>query len=67
MIELLVCDEIIKGYKVVVPKNKNLRIASKYLKSVYTNPSQVKSRDRLKFIGWVYATQEERKLWKDYL
>jgi hypothetical protein len=67
MLELLICDVIRKGYKVVIPKNQNLRLAPKYMDSVYTNPSQVRSGDKLKFIGWTSANEKDRNLWKEYL
>lgn len=67
MLELLIVEQINKGYKVVLPKNVSVRLLPKYEKSVYTNPSEVKPNDKLKFVEWVVAKEEDRSLWKSYL
>ena len=67
MIELVIYDKINKGYKVVLPKNMNVRLPSKYAKHIYTNPDEVKPNDKLEFIGWVSASNDDRSLWKKYL
>jgi hypothetical protein len=67
MLELLVCDVIRSGYKVVIPKNQKVNLLSKYRGSVYTNPNQVKPHDKLKFVSWATATEEERMTWRGYL
>jgi hypothetical protein len=67
MLELVVCEKIRQGYKVVLSKKTNVRVATKYTSSIYTHPSQVKPKDQLEFIGWVGATEEERSLWESYL
>jgi hypothetical protein len=67
MLELSICEQINKGYKVVLPKNTTVRLLSKYSESIYKSPSQVKKGDRLKFVNWVSASSEDRRLWKHYL
>ena len=67
MIELVICEKINNGYKVVLPKNMSVRLPTKYVKSIYTNPSEVKPNDKLEFIGWVTANDEDRSLWRKYL
>ena len=67
MLELVVCQHIRNGYKVVLPSSKKVRVASKYARSIYTSPSQVQEGDKLKFIGWVSANNDDRTLWKKYL
>jgi hypothetical protein len=67
MLELLICSQIRDGYKVVIPKAQKVNLISKYRKCLYTNPSQVKPNDKLKFIGWANATESERESWKHYL
>lgn len=67
MLELVVCQHIRNGYKVVLPINKKVRVASKYARSIYRSPSQVQEGDKLKFIGWVSASTDDRNLWKSYL
>tara|TARA_Y100001970_G_scaffold265455_1_gene353039 strand:+ start:2537 stop:2746 length:210 start_codon:yes stop_codon:yes gene_type:complete len=67
MIELVVCEYIRKGYKIVVPKNTHLKILTKYASSIYKSPSDVKPNDKLKFVGWFSASEEDRKLWRSHL
>lgn len=67
MLELLICSEIRNGYKVVIPKNQKVNLLLKYRKCTYTSPSQVKPNDKIKFIGWANATEEEREYWKGYV
>ena len=67
MLELVVYENIKQGYKVVLPKNTNVRLPSKYSISIYTSPSQVEKGDKLKFVNWIGVSEEERMLWKDYL
>jgi len=67
MIELVVCEHIRKGYKVVVPKNIHLKIITKYASSIYKSPSEVKPNDKLKFVGWFSANDGDRNLWRDHL
>ena len=67
MIELVICNHIRNGYKVVLPKNVKYQVSSKYSSSIYKYPSEVKDGDKLKFIGWVSANDEDRMVWKKYL
>tara|TARA_B100000900_G_C20494684_1_gene681081 strand:+ start:277 stop:480 length:204 start_codon:yes stop_codon:yes gene_type:complete len=67
MIELVICEHIRNGYKVVVPKNTHLKLLTKYAPSIYRSPSDVKPNDKLKFVGWVSATDEDRNMWRSYL
>lgn len=67
MIELVICEYIRNGYKVVVPKNTHLKLLTKYASSIYKSPSDVKPNDKLKFVGWVSATEEDRIMWRAYL
>lgn len=67
MIELVICEEIRKGYKVVVPKNTNVKVSASYSSCVYTSPRQVSPSDKLIFINWMKASEEDRSLWRNYL
>lgn len=67
MIELVICEKINKGYKVVLPKNVSVRLPSKYAKHIYSSPSEVMPNDKIEFIGWVSANEEDRSLWRKYL
>ena len=67
MLELVVCKLIDEGYKVVIPKNVNLRILKKYAVNVYTHPSEVKEGDNLKFVSWISASDEDRRVWRGHL
>ena len=67
MVELVICNHIRNGYKVVLPKNMRYQVPPKYSSSIYKSPSQVKGGDKLKFIGWVSANDEDRMLWKKFL
>lgn len=67
MIELVICNHINNGYKVVLPKTCKVQVTTKYMSSIYSTPSEVKEGDKLKFIGWVSASDEDRSLWKAYL
>lgn len=67
MIELVICNHIRNGYKVVLPKNLIYRVSAQYGRSIYKYPSEVNPGDKLKFIGWVSANDEDRLVWKNYL
>lgn len=67
MLELLICSQIRNGYKVVIPNSQKVNLLPKYRKCIYTNPSQVKPNDKIKFIGWAIASETERESWKRYL
>ena len=67
MIELVICKHIRNGYKVVLPKNTMVRLPPKYNKEILSNPNEMKFGDKIKFVGWVSATNEDRSLWRSYL
>ncbi len=67
MLELVVCQHIRNGYKVVLPKSHSVRVSSKYQSSIYQSPSEVKEGDKLKFVGWVKASNEDRNAWMNHL
>ena len=67
MIELVICNHINNGYKVVLPKNTTVRLTPKYNRGIVSNPSELTPKDKIKFVGWVSATDEDRSLWRDYL
>ena len=67
MIELVICKHIRNGYKVVLPKNMNVKVLPKYNKEIVSKPSDLKPNDKVKFVGWVSASKEDRSLWRDYL
>lgn len=67
MIELVICNHIRNGYIVVLPKSMNVQILPKYSKGVVSSPSELNPNDKIKFVGWVSASSEDRSLWRDYL
>jgi len=67
MIELVICNHIRNGYKVVLPQGLNVRILPKYTKWIVSNPSELDPNDKIKFVGWVSASKEDRSLWRVYL
>jgi len=67
MIELVICNHIRNGYKVVLPKNMNVKILPKYSKGIIYNPSELRDNHKIKFVGWGSASKEDRSLWRDYL
>lgn len=67
MIELVICNHIRNGYKVVLPKNMCIKVLPKYTNGIVSNPSELKPNDKIKFVGWVSASSEDRSLWRDYL
>jgi hypothetical protein len=67
MIELVICNHIRNGYKVVLPKNLSVKLLPKYAKSIVYNPSELSPQDKIKFIGWVSASDGDRSLWRSYL
>jgi hypothetical protein len=67
MVELVICEHIRNGYKVVLPKNMSVRLLTKYNQGILKLPSDIKKGDKLKFVGWVNATDEDRSLWRDHL
>ena len=67
MIELVICKHIRNGYKVVLPKNMTVKVLPKYTKGIVSNPSELKPNDKIKFVGWVSASKDDRSLWRNYL
>jgi len=67
MIELVICNHINNGYKVVLPKNMSVKVLPKYNKGIVSSPSDLKPNDKIKFVGWVTASNDDRSLWRDYL
>ena len=67
MIELVICRKINEGYKVIIPQNMSVRLPTKYMRHIYKSPSEVKPNDKLEFIGWVSANDDDRSLWRKYL
>lgn len=67
MIELVICNHIRSGYKVILPKDLKVKLLPKYTKGIVSSPSQLKPTDKIKFVGWVSASKEDRSLWRDYL
>jgi hypothetical protein len=68
MIELAITTKYREGYKIVVPAQikQKLKLLDYVEMSVYTDPSQVKSGDRLCFFEWVNATEQDRIKWKGF-
>jgi hypothetical protein len=67
MIELVICKHIRDGYKVVLPKNMKVKILAKYSKGIVSSPSELKPNDKIKFVGWVTSSNEDRSLWRHFL
>lgn len=64
---LRAAQAVADGYKVVVPRHilAKLRITAEVMDGVVDSPSSVKAEDKLIFIAWEEADNNEKKAWAD--